>query len=106
VPAPVPDEVFLAVSWPEGEIHGKSTVIRGKVQPGSIVSVNGRETEVRPDGSFTATVPLRAGENKVTVNAEGIDGRETSARGSVRADTTGPPLEADPSKLYDPPPKR
>jgi hypothetical protein len=103
-PVPIPDEIFVSVSWPAGEVHARSATIRGRAQPGSEVMVNGREAPVGPDGTFTATIPLSTGDNPVRVTAESIDGRVKEKRGSVQADTRGPPIEADPNRLYDPPP--
>jgi hypothetical protein len=105
-PAFVPDDVFLAVSWPEGEVRARKATVRGQVAPGSEVRVNGATAEVKPDGTFSAQVALKSGKNDVEVVAEGILGGEKRSKGSVTADTRGPPLEADPSKLYDRPKPR
>ena len=60
---------------------------------------------VAADGSFAAQVPLREGNNRFEVVAEPIVGAEKRVVREIAARTTGPPLEADPSRLYDPPRK-
>jgi hypothetical protein len=101
-PTPIPDEVFVTVAWPAGELHAKSAALRGRTRPGTQVSVNGEDTLVGADGTFVAQVPLSEGANPVRVVAESIDGKKAERAGSLQADTKGPPLEADPDRLYDP----
>jgi hypothetical protein len=101
-PEAIPDAVFLDVDWPDGELHARSTFVKGQATPGSTVEVNGAEAQVGEDGRFRAEVKLVQGDNRIGVRAESIDGRTVEKTGSVRADTRGPPLEADPEKMYVP----
>jgi len=101
-PTPIPDAVFVSVAWPEGELHAKSASLRGRTRPGTQVTVNGEDTVVGSDGTFVAQVPLSEGANRVRVIAESIDGKKAERAGTLQADTKGPPLEADPNRLYDP----
>ena len=103
-PSAIPDAVFVTVAWPAGELHAKSTTLRGRARPGTQVSVNGEDAPVAADGSFAVQVPLADGKNPVRVVAEGMDGKRAERAGSVQADTKGPPLEANPDQLYAPPP--
>jgi hypothetical protein len=105
-PFPVPAEVFLAVAWPAREQRQSRATVEGRTLPGTIVEVNGVRQRVAPDGSFAAPVVLREGPNPLEVRAEDLEGREKTLRESVNARTVGPPLEADPSKIYDPPPEK
>lgn len=50
-------------------VTGSNTVISGKAEPGSTVTVNGVKTTVNADGTWTATVALTPGKNTVTVAA-------------------------------------
>jgi hypothetical protein len=102
-PFPVPDEVFVSVDWPEREQRGARAMVRGVTEPGTTVMVNGVPTPVAADGSFAAPVTLREGRNPIEVRAEDVAGRERTLRDAVNARTAGPPLEADPSRLYDDP---
>jgi hypothetical protein len=103
-PFPVPAEVFLAVAWPARELRGQDrAIVAGETQPGTIVEINGVRQRVGADGRFAAPVPLREGKNRLEVRAEDLSGREKTLRESVNARSVGPPLEADPDKLYDPP---
>jgi hypothetical protein len=101
-PTTIPDAVFVTVAWPEGELHARSATLRGRTRPGTQVSVNGEDAPVAADGTFTAQVPLADGRNPVRVIAESIDGKQAERTGALHADTKGPPLEADPNRLYDP----
>jgi hypothetical protein len=67
--------------------------------------VNGQPVAVASDGSFAAQVPLREGRNHLEVVAEPVVGAEKRVVRDVATRTTGPPLETDPSRLYDPPRK-
>jgi hypothetical protein len=64
--------------------------------------VNGRPVRVGDDGRFAAEVPLADGDNPLTVTAEDIGGRVATREQSVRVDTRGPPLAADPESMYAP----
>ena len=57
---------------------------------------------VAADGRFAAPGTLREGQNRLEVHARTSRPREDRAR-SVNARTVGPPLEATPLELYDPP---
>ncbi len=104
-PVAVPAEVFLSVSWPEAPIQRAQVTLRGHTSRGAGVMVNGQAVSVAADGSFATQVPLREGPNRFEVVAEPIVGPEKRVVREISARTTGPPLEADPSRLYDPPRK-
>jgi hypothetical protein len=103
-PVPVGDGVFLSVAWPQGEVHATHLPVAGKTEAGAIVKINGREVVVRSDGTFLSDVALVDGKNPVQVDVESIDGTHKTDDRQVSAKTTVP-LDADPSKLYDPPKK-
>jgi len=105
-PVPIPDEVFLQVAWPSGEIHARSVHVRGKAEKGSMLTVNGQETAVGEDGTFATQVPLREGKNRVSVTAEAMSGETKEKSGEVNVNTKGPPLEVDPGKTFGDPKKR
>ena len=103
-PVRIPDEVFLSVRWPQAVSEDPSVFVQGDAPPGTIVVVNGEEAAIEPGGRFRVRVGLKEGPNKIEVSAEGPDGRtEKRTREVVRRIPYGPPLEADPSHLYDPP---
>ncbi len=62
-------EVGISVNLPEGQVQtsDNSITVSGKAQKGDKVSVNGRKTKVAGDGSFSQTVTLNQGDNKITV---------------------------------------
>jgi hypothetical protein len=100
-PEKIPEEVFLQVVWPEGERHGDTAQIEGHVRPASLVTINGGQTVVGADGRFTATVPLREGGNRISVEAEDLAGRRREAATTlVRRPTRPPKLAPEPGELW------
>jgi Glucodextranase, domain B/PASTA domain len=72
--------VTLQVSEPgdTAVVRGEVVDVRGSVEPaGAAVEVLGQDTQVSAGGSFTASVPLRAGANVIDVIAT-ARGREPS----------------------------
>ena len=59
-------------------VTGSNTVISGKAEPGSTVTVNGVKTAVGADGTWSATVALKPGANPVTVTATDAAGNTTT----------------------------
>lgn len=69
----------LSVNTLQGAtVTGSNTVISGKAEPGSTVTVNGVKTTVGADGTWTATVALASGKNTVTVSATDPAGNTTT----------------------------
>ena len=101
-PEPIPQEILLSVIWPEDDRVGKQARIKGKAQFSSRVNVNGVETEVGPDGSFRATVPLKVGKNRVQVDAEDIVGRTKSIDRVVTRSSPPPTLEVTDQDVWNP----
>jgi hypothetical protein len=102
-PVAIPEDVFLAVSWPAREVHAPSATLRGKAAPGTIVLLNGQQLTTGPDGTFTTRVDLRDGKNPLELTAESLTGMIRKERASIVAYTKGPPLEVDPTRMYDTP---
>jgi hypothetical protein len=101
---PIPDEVFLAVAWPKGEVHARRVKLAGKVRPGTEVEINDEVVVVDDEGAFQVDLPLPDGRNKLRVEATSVDGRTNETRRNVMVDTRGPPLQVDPLQ-YDTPKK-
>jgi hypothetical protein len=100
-PEQIPEEVLLQVVWPEGERHGDTAAIKGRVRPASLVTINGAEAPVGADGQFTATVPLREGSNRVAIQTEDLSGRRREAASTiVRRPTRPPKLAHVPGELW------
>jgi hypothetical protein len=100
-PERIPEEVLLQVVWPEGERHGDTAAISGRVKPASLVTINGAQTAVGDDGHFTATVPLREGSNRVAVEAEDLSGRHRQTTTTLTRRPTRPPkLAPEPGELW------
>jgi hypothetical protein len=100
-PEKIPEEVLLQVVWPESERHGETAAISGRVKPASLVTINGTQTAVGDDGHFTATVPLREGSNRVSVEAEDLSGRRRQAATTLNRRPTRPPkLAPEPGELW------
>jgi hypothetical protein len=101
-PEPIPQEILLSVIWPEDDRLDNQARIKGKAQPSSRINVNGVETEVGPDGTFRATVPLKIGKNRVQVDAEDILGRGKSIDRVVTRTAPAPALEPTDQELWNP----
>src|SRR5256714_8935453 len=68
--SPALRRVLPAVRWPQERATRKETVpVRGKVEAGSRVFIQGQPVPVEPGGSFRADVPLRDGKQTVAVVA-------------------------------------
>lgn len=65
------------------QVTAGSTVISGKAEPGSVVSVNGVETQATVEGTWTATVSLQPGKNSVTVAATDPAGNTTTDSSTI-----------------------
>jgi hypothetical protein len=101
-PERIPEEVLLEVVWPEGDHHADAAHIAGRVRPASLVTINGADTAVGTDGRFTATIPLREGGNRVTVEAEDVAGRRRQSAATLLRRSTRPPrLAPVPGELWD-----
>jgi hypothetical protein len=100
-PEKIPEDVLLQVVWPEGERHGETASLQGRVRPASLVTINGAETPVGADGRFSATVLLREGGNRVAVQTEDLVGRRREAATTlVRRSTRPPRLAPEPTELW------
>jgi len=65
------------------QVTGSNTVVSGKAEPGTTVTVNGVKTDVKPDGTWSATVTLQPGQNTVTVAATDQAGNVTTQTQTV-----------------------
>jgi hypothetical protein len=97
-PETIPEEIFLTVTWPTKESRDDDRIpIGGRVDPRSLVRVNGVPAEPDANGRFAAAVPVHDGSNPVEVEVEEISGRIRVERGEVRKIPTRPP-ELEPVK--------
>jgi hypothetical protein len=100
-PEKIPEEVLLQVVWPENDHRAQTAQIEGHVGPASLVTINGAEAAVGADGRFAATVPLREGGNRVSVEAEDLAGRRRTAEATLLRRATRPPrLAPEPGQLW------
>jgi hypothetical protein len=56
-------------------IHDSSVVVRGQAEREAQVRVNGEDVLVGEDGTFSITVPLKAGVNLIQATATGVSDR-------------------------------
>jgi hypothetical protein len=97
-PETIAEEIFLTVTWPTKESRDDDRIpIGGRVDPRSLVRVNGVPAEPDANGRFAAAVPVHDGSNPVEVEVEEISGRIRVERGEVRKIPTRPP-ELEPVK--------
>lgn len=68
-------------------VFASQVIIRGKTEPGVLLTVAGNKVDVYDDGSFTTVVPLRhEGANKVEFVAQDMAGNETRADRTATVD--------------------
>jgi hypothetical protein len=80
----------IETSRPRVTVSGRATDHSGL----SIVTVDGRLVAVKPDGTWTATVSLRPGQNTITAAASNVFGNVTQTRTSVIYDAARPRVRA------------
>lgn len=77
-PLPVdslPDGPLLELSPGTGSrITSQAALVRGTVESGATVRVNGVDTEVDPSGDFIVAVIVGAGDNLIVVDVTGASG--------------------------------
>lgn len=71
-------------------ITGSNTVVSGKAEPGSSITVNGVKTTVNEDGSWSTTVALKPGANAVTVAATDPAGNVTTQTQTIQYTPSAP----------------
>lgn len=89
----------LVVEQPSGDIHvaHRSTLVRGRVDPGSVVRVNNQEVLTDEGGNFEVAYELSNGENAIAVVAQGKNGRTTRVQRTVSASFPEPVIAAAPA---------
>lgn len=93
---PIPDDVLLAVKWPETRRTRETMgIVRGTTAPGATVAVRSEAgfAQVQADGQglFEASLPLAEGANPVDVIATDVFGESTRVHGVLQTRDTAPP---------------
>jgi hypothetical protein len=98
---PIPTSVALQVKWPPTKSDLKSATITGTVPPASTVLINGIMVRARPNGSFSAEVPLQEGSNRLVINATDLAGNTTTRESpEILVDTKPPKLDVNAEGLW------
>ncbi len=88
-PRPIPLDVILRVVDPGCRVQREGfIVLKGRTEPGALVSANGNHATTQPDGRFSVKVPLRNGKNNIVVVTEDPSGN--------RKERTFPCVTVDP----------
>ena len=98
-------QLMLAQTAPPPPTTGATFEVVGSVDPGTAVSVQGDDVPVRPNGSFSSTVPLAIGSNTIVVVARSPSGLTVTRYIVVeRQAAQPPPAPEDPItvRLLDP----
>jgi len=48
----------------------ENITIKGRTEPNATVTINGKNVTTKPDGNFTQNVPIKIGENTITIEAK------------------------------------
>jgi hypothetical protein len=87
-PTSIPSSLLLKVALPSQKTINKSKLtVKGDVEPGSMVEVQGQVITVDAKGHFEVPVSLKEGANSLSVRARGVGGTEAKASGTVEVDT-------------------
>ncbi|MEM4973583.1 MAG: hypothetical protein QXR87_07765, partial [Candidatus Hadarchaeales archaeon] len=78
-------------------VRGRRVTLRGRVEPGSILVVNGKAVPVSSDGTFLVSVSVSEGRNEITLYARDPAGNEREEVVTVLAEA--PPPSALPPVL-------
>lgn len=98
-------KLSLKVHRPEENKHFDESgiVVSGKTLPGSQVRANGKQIQVKDNGSFSGSITLFEGENRLSITATAPDGETVSTIRTVFLDTTPPLLMVNqPVDNFDP----
>lgn len=95
-PKTIPSSLLLKVALPtRPTINTPRLTVKGVVEPGSMVEVQGRIVTVDERGHFEVPVALREGKNTLQVRAVGVGGVQAKSSGAVELDTTVKPTTID-----------
>lgn len=94
-PQAIPSSLFLKIQAPERRLQReKTTEIKGRATPGSMVRVGRKIAVTDAKGQFRLRVPLREGKNAIEVSVSDHDGKEKVRRlPSITVDTREPKIE-------------
>jgi hypothetical protein len=101
-PVALPRSLLLKVDWPSvRETNRRKVVVRGRTNPGALVSLGGERVKVGPDGVFTHVLFLREGRQTIEASARDVGGRQEVSRSPpVVLDTRAPDTEFDTRNLW------
>lgn len=77
-----PPQVTLRSPTP-GEVVQGSAIVSGQTEPGAVLTINGVRAQVRADGSFRSSTPVRRGLTNIVVVARDSVGNTRTATRSV-----------------------
>jgi len=103
-PETISEDIFLSVAWPTGDRRDDRVPVAGRAAPGSLVRVNGAQTDVDDSGRFAASVAIKVGQNPIEVEVEDSSGRSRMERRDIRKiPTKAPELAPVPTELWKQP---
>jgi hypothetical protein len=101
-PITIPSSLLLKVSMPTKKtINTPKLVLKGDVQPGAMVEVQGRIVTVDDRGHFEVPITLKEGKNSLSVQARSVGGTEAKSASNVELDTTVKAPTIDPGLWKD-----
>lgn len=88
-PTTIPSSLLLKVGLPtRPTVNTPKLTVKGDVEPGAMVEVQGRIVTVDERGHFEVPVALREGKNVLSVRARSVGGVEAKSGAAVELDTT------------------
>lgn len=99
-PEPIPVDILLSVIWPEIDREAETVQVKGKAAASSRVTVNGRETTVAADGTFSVPVKVGPSPSRIDVIAEDPLGQKKAATRVLERPERAPVLETSEEDLW------
>lgn len=88
-PRPLPESLFLKVSWPPSTSNRRPLVVVGQTAPNARVKVGGHYVRVDANGKYSATLDLADGEHELHVRASDLAGHVVDEKSpKIVVDTT------------------
>jgi hypothetical protein len=88
-PTPIPQSLFLKVTWPPTSTNRKSVTVKGVTDPNARIKVAGHYIPVEADGRYIADVPLSDGTHRLDVRASDVAGHVVDEKSpKILVDTT------------------
>jgi hypothetical protein len=86
---PIPQSLFLKVTWPPSSTNRKAVTVKGVTDPNARIKVEGHYVEVEADGRYAVDIPLADGTHQLHLRASDVAGHVVDEKSpKIVVDTT------------------